>query len=393
MQAEQASYFAQKDDPAPISAHREALMRCVKRLHESRIIAGVRNPKVGKEGNRWSYCKGYDWVMGFYSGQLWLAYQLTGDPALREAAQSRRSQFRAVLEDRKARDHDIGFLFSLHSVADWQLTGDKEARDMGLEAARSLLGRFREEGGYIQAWTPRGPHDREQARFANGRMIADTMQNLALLHWAHRETGVRDFYDVATIHADTTRRHLVRKDATSFHTFLFDPASGEPLRGETHQGYSDDSCWARGQSWLIHGFANGYAATGDSRSLDSARAVADKAMSLMGETSVPVWDFSLPADGSHPIDSSAGAVMSAGMYLLADLTDGEESEKWRTHARRLLDGLLEQCDLTGTPGAEGLLAHGAAFVPAGRSDAMLPYGDYYFMEALMRSLGHRQFFW
>lgn len=393
MPVQKASYFARKDDPAPIVAHREALVRCLDRLHESRVIAGARNPKIGKEGNRWSYCQGYDWVMGFYSGQLWLAYQLTGEPTLREAAQLRRSQFRAVLEDRKARDHDIGFLFSLHSVADWQMTGDETARAMALEAARALLGRFREEGGYLQAWTPVGPHDRGQARFANGRMIADTMQNLALLHWAHRETGITDFREVAMIHAETTRHHLVREDATSFHTFLFDPSTGEPLRGETHQGYADDSCWARGQAWLIHGFANCHAATGDAESLNCARAVADKAMELMGDASVPVWDFALPADGSQPVDSSAGAVMSAGMYLLADLTDGEESDKWRGHARRLLDGLLDTCDLTGTVGAEGLLAHGAAFVPAGRSDAMLPYGDYYFMEALMRSLGHRQFFW
>jgi hypothetical protein len=44
-----------------------------------------------------------------------------------------------------------------------------------------------------QAWSPLGPGDRRQAAFANGRMIADTMQNLALLHWAYRETGITDY--------------------------------------------------------------------------------------------------------------------------------------------------------------------------------------------------------
>ena len=43
--------------------------------------------------------------------------------------------------------------------------------------------------------------------------------------------------------------------------------------------------------------------------------------------------------------------------------------------------------------AHGFLTYGAAHVRAGRSDTMLPYGDYFFMEALMRALGHSAFFW
>ncbi|MBP0651433.1 hypothetical protein J8J40_30675, partial [Mycobacterium tuberculosis] len=83
--------------------------------------------------------------------------------------------------------------FSLTAVADWRMTGDRHARAMAIAAARALIERFRPEGGYIQAWTPRGPHDRAQAAFANGRMIADTMQNLGLLYFAHAETGETDF--------------------------------------------------------------------------------------------------------------------------------------------------------------------------------------------------------
>ena len=43
--------------------------------------------------------------------------------------------------------------------------------------------------------------------------------------------------------------------------------------------------------------------------------------------------------------------------------------------------------------AQGLLKEGAAFVELGRADNMLPYGDYYYMEALMRAVGHSDFFW
>jgi unsaturated chondroitin disaccharide hydrolase len=113
----------------------------------------------------------------------------------------------------------------------------------------------------------------------------------------------------------------------------------------------------------------------------------------MGEDKVPVWDYYLTGDAPRPVDSSAGSIMAAGLYILAGVTTGEEAERWTRFADRLIDGLLDQCDVTDTPGAMGFLAQGAAHVREGRSDNMLPYGDYYFMEALMRSLGHTQFFW
>ncbi|WP_176083361.1 glycoside hydrolase family 88 protein [Martelella sp. HB161492] len=388
------SYFAQEQAASPSKRHQEALERCIARLAEQMPVIGLRNPKIGTAQNRWIYCDGPDWVMGFLSGTLWLAYQLTGRSDFARAATARRPGFRMVLENRRYRDHDLGFQFSLSSVAEWQMTGDREARRMGLAAADALLGRFRPEGGYIQAWTARGPDDRAQARFANGRMIADTMQNLALLYWANRQTGIDDYRDVADIHAETAARLLVRDDDTSFHTFLFDPADGTPLRGETHQGFADGSCWSRGQAWLIHGFAQCHAYTRNAAFLAIASRLAARAETLVGSQAVPVWDFADdPAKPDH-IDSSAGAVMAAGLYLLAgQCADPADRLRWRAFADRLLDGLIATCDLTATEGAQGFLAHGAAHVPAGRHDAMLPYGDYYFMEALMRSLGHNSFFW
>ncbi|MGO4907233.1 hypothetical protein ACEN2J_02745 [Pseudorhodobacter sp. W20_MBD10_FR17] len=390
---QKTSYFNGDVSVAGKDKYQQTLTRCVARLRGLLPVAGLRNPKIGTANNQWIWCDGPDWVMGFLSGQLWLAHQLTADPVFAAAARARRPQFRAVLDSRKARDHDLGFIYSLHSVAEWLSTGDAVARAMGIEAARALVARFREDGGYIQAWNPVGPHDREQARFANGRMIADTIQNLALLHWAHRETGITDFREVADLHEATSLRHLVRDDDTTFHTFLFDTATGEPLHGQTHQGHADDSCWARGQAWLIHGFANCHRATGNPVSLDAARRLAIKAKALMGETRVPVWDYALPADGSHPIDSSAAAVMAAGVLMLADLVDADEAAEWRDFGHSLLDALLAKCDLTDDAAAQGMLAHGAGHVPAGRADAMLPYGDYYFMEALMRAQGHSDFFW
>lgn len=385
-------YFARRIAARSSSGHHAALARCVERLRSAMPTIGLRNPKIGRPEQTWDYCDRGDWVIGFYSGQLWLAYQLTGENIFRNAAQARRPEFEYILRNRRVRDHDLGFQFSLHSVADWMSTGCQQAHRMALSAAEALIARFREDGSYIQAWTPWGG-DPARARYVNGRMIADTMQNLALLHWAHRETGITDFLEVAQAHSATSRLRLIRDDDTSFHTFVFDPATGEPIRGETHQGYSHNSCWSRGHGWLLHGFAQSFTVTRDIEDLATARRLATKLEELLGRDNVPVWDFSAPDDGHRVKDSSAGAVLAAGLYILATATEGDEAERWRALADRMVDGLIEECDLTQNPDALGLLGQGAAHVRAGQTDAMLPYGDYYFMEALMRSAGHERFFW
>lgn len=394
MKIDANSYFAAAE-PAFITRHaarhQAAIERCVEKLRSTMPVIGLRNPKIGTAANHWVYCAPFDWVVSFQAGQLWLALQLTGDPSFLHAARARRPVFRAILANRQAQDHDLGFQFSLSCVADWLTTGAVEPRAMALEAATLLLGRYRTEGRYLQAWNAVAPHGQFDPHHAAGRIIADTLQNLALLYWAHGETGRADFRVAADGHAETALAHLVRADDTSFHTFLFDPVTGAPLRGETHQGYSDSSCWSRGQAWLIHGYAQSAAVTGNPAYLDAARRMAAKAEALMGRDNVPAWDYDAPG-ASVPRDSSAGAVMASGAYLLAQQIP-DEAERWRDFGDRLIGGLLDTCDLTGDPAALGLLAHGAAHVGSGFADNMLPYGDYYFMEALMRSLGHTQFFW
>ncbi|WP_162895028.1 glycoside hydrolase family protein [Rhizobium terrae] len=396
MLAERNTYFrtvASAGSDFTQKRHQQALERCLDRLRRTMPVIGLRNPKIGLADNTWSYCGPYDWVVSFLAGQYWLALGLTGDPVFLNAARARRNVFRGILRNRDAQDHDLGFQYSLACVSDWLLTGDREPRDMALEAANVLLNRYHPEGRYIQAWNPRSVHGAFRPEFANGRVIADTMQNLALLYWAYNETARCDFKEAADGHAETTIANLVRPDGTSFHTFLFDPASGKPVRGETHQGHADNSCWSRGQAWMIHGFAQCAATTGNRTHLDTARRLAAKAEELMGDDRVPVWDYSVPEPKTDHRDSSAAAIMAAGLFILADIDEAEEAARWHDFGNRLLDGLLDTCDLTGDPDALGLLAHGAAHVKAGFADTMLPYGDYYFMEALMRSLGHRQFFW
>jgi unsaturated chondroitin disaccharide hydrolase len=352
---------------------------------------GANRPEIGQPDLTYARSQRHFWVEGFWSGQLWLAYAATGDALLREAGRQQRAYFAERLTLTETHDHDMGFLYTLSAVADYKLTGDPAAREMGLAAAEALAARFNIAGQFIRAWND-WAHDPLDNR---GRIIIDSLENLALLLWAAEESGQPHFYDVAVAHAGTCARYLIRADGSSYHTYTFDPASGAPLRGETNQGYADESCWSRGQAWGIHGFANVYAYTDVELFRESAQRLADYALAHLPPDGVPFWDYRLPADAPRHRDSSAAAITAAGLLLLADRLGDDQpcAQRYRQAALDILHSLIAGYTTADAPQAEGLLRHGAAHVPQGIVDTMLPYGDYFYVEALLRALGRREFFW
>lgn len=389
-----------------VMAHLDTVIHFIK-SNIARI--GDRNPKIGNAHNQWEYCGAYDWVSSFWVGQLWLSYQLTSDQTFRNSAEMRKSYFQNMLLDPFWLDHDLGFQYSLSAVAQYKLTGCEESKMMGIRAADHLLHRFRKVGGYIVAWNDTHPLALEKPDVIQGKSIIDSLQNTALLFWASEVTGAPRYREVAIRHSETLMKHIVRDDFSTFHSFNFDPVYQTPVKGETFQGYADDSCWARGQSWAIHGFAQTYQYTRDHAFLTMAKKLARHAVENISEDGVPVWDYRLPREEIQYKDSSAGAITAAGLLLIAQCIEDQaldlpkqfgEREELLAEAKQfsdwgmfLLHGLMAMCDLTHDKSAHGLLAQGASFVKVGLCNNMLPYGDYYYLEALMRANGHRNFFW
>jgi len=383
----------------PPTAHRDvfenALARAVSKISDLIPVFGQRNPRIGEAGSmRYQFCTADEWVASFWPGQLWLAYSLTGEERFKNSARMRRAYFQTVLERPDWHDHDLGFLFSLSCVADWKLTGNEHARAMALRAADFLAARRRQPMQFVMCWNPMKRDDPWLANAKPGTLNIDSMQAMALLFWAHEQTGQTSFAEIAQMHLETSAKYLIRDDYSSFHAYEFSPNTGEPIRGFTHQGLADDSCWSRGQSWAIHGFAQSYLYTGNTTYRDRSAAMADYIADKLPDDGVPLWDYNLPND-MHPYrDSSAGAVTAAGLYALAQgFGQGPEMERYSALADKILLGLVEKCDISGSPDAQGLLKEGAAFVALDRADNMLPYGDYYYLEALMRANGHTEFFW
>lgn len=379
-------------DRATIDA---ALGRAVAKIEALVPRFGLRNPRISLPGStRYEFCTPDEWVASFWTGQMWLAYALTGKQHLKNSARMRREYFQRVLETPDWHDHDLGFLFVLSCVADWKLTGNESARAMALRAADFLAARWRQPLPFVMCWNPM-PRDSDAfAAQKVGTLNIDSMQGMALLYWAGRQTGQASFARIADMHLETCCTHLVRADNSTFHCCEFDPRTGTALKGYTHQGAADRSCWSRGQSWAIHALAVSYLTTGRELYRKTAAGLADYVEAHLPDSGVPPWDYDLP-DGSRAWpDSSAGAVTAAGLFALAQgFGQAPEAEHYAALGERMLHGLIESCDLTSDPDADGLLKNGAAYVAQGLMDQMLPYGDYYYVEALMRALGHTEFFW
>lgn len=343
---------------------------------------GGRFPHVSHGDGKYQLMNHTDWTEGFWPGILWLSYEYSGDKTFREAAVAGVETFKKRLEqESNLQHHDLGFLYSLSTGAQWMLEHDEAARAATLQAADVLMKRWRPSARIFQAWGPEGDEEN------GGRIIIDCLMNLPLLYWASEQTGDPKYADAARVHADRSRRFLVRGDDSSYHTFYFDPATGNAVRGGTHQGYEDGSTWTRGQAWGVYGFALAYRYFEDERYLDTAKRLARYFIANVPEDLVAYWDFDVPVEADTPRDSSASAITACGlMELAAQLpTSDPERASFLSFAERSMEAMVRSCFGGNKPDEEGFLRHGSYFVRGGvAADDFVIWGDYFFLEALMR---------
>ena len=198
-----------------------ALEQCLNSVKRNATRFGVKRPVIGDgAGMRYKlnhgkpgHPHGDSWVESFWVGQLWLAYEQIQDAALLEAARAYQPYFEERFNTDSNNTHDVGFVYSLSAVADYRVTGSEAAKTLALRAADILLNRFNPQGRFIRAWDAWG--DISNA----GRMIIDTMDNLPLLYWASEVTGESNYAEVASAHAHTAARHLIRGKRLEFPLF------------------------------------------------------------------------------------------------------------------------------------------------------------------------------
>jgi len=321
-----------------------------------------------------------DWTSGFFPGSLWYLFEATGDAAWRSAAERYTALTAPAKFDHS--QHDLGFMLYCGYGNGLRLGADSSYRDALLAGATTLVTRFNPKVGAIQSWNVSKGRDWVYP------VIIDNMMNLELLLWAARAANEPHYRNVAITHADTTLRNHFREDGSSVHLVDYDPVDGRIRQRVTVQGNADGSAWARGQAWALYGYSMMYRETKKPEYLQQAQKIAAFVMNhpRLPADKVPYWDFDDPAIPAAPRDSSAAAIISSALLDLSGLVERGAGERYRAFAEQQLRSLASPEYLT-APGSNGgfLLKHATGHKPArSEIDVPLVYGDYYFLEALMR---------
>ncbi len=319
------------------------------------------------------------WCSGFYPATLLYLYEQTKeqwlyDEAMRVMDTLKKEQF-------NRNTHDLGFMMYCPFGNANRIAPKPEYKDILLNSARSLSTRFNPIVGSIKSWDSK-PED-----FI---VIIDNMMNLDLLFWATKASGDSSFYKIAVTHANTTIKNHFRPDNSSYHVLNYDPQTGAIKQRKTAQGAADESAWARGNAWGLYGFTVAYRETKDLRYLDQANKIAQFLLSHpnLPADKVPYWDFNAPDIPNALRDASAACVMASALLELSGYVDQQKSKQYFNAAETMLR-TLSNLTYKAAPGTNGgfIIQHGVGHFPAGTEvDVPLTYGDYYYVEAMMRYL-------
>jgi hypothetical protein len=324
--------------------------------------------------------KSSDWCSGFFGGSLWLLYQNDKNDFWKKAAQ--KWTLAVEKEQFNTTTHDLGFMMYCTFGNGYVLTSESSYKNVIIQSAKSLATRFNKSAGVIRSWD-HGPY--------NFPVIIDNMMNLELLFEATKLCGDNRFSEIAIKHANNTIIHHFRNDFSSYHVIDYDTATGMPNRRITNQGYSDESAWARGQAWGLYGYTVMYRYTKNPVYLNQARKIAEFILKHpnLPKDKVPYWDFNDPAIPETYRDASAGAIVASALLELKNYVSVKENQYYFNTAETILTSLASPA-YTAAPGTNKnfIIKHCVGNLPrgvaTGEVNTSINYGEYYYIEALVR---------
>ncbi|MCG9970543.1 glycoside hydrolase family 88 protein [Christiangramia crocea] len=317
-----------------------------------------------------------DWTSGFFPGNLWQLYLLTGDKDFKEKAR----QWNAFIEKEKFNDgtHDMGFKVYGSLGKALQVEENNHYKDVILESAKTLSTRFNKTVGCIRSWD----FNRDVWEFP---VIIDNMMNLELLFEATQMSGDSTYFNIAVSHANTSLENHFRDDHSSYHVVVYDTVTGAVKNKLTHQGFNDESSWARGQAWAVYGYTMSYRYTKRKEYLNQAESSANYFLdnNHLPQDGIPYWDFDDPQIPKSPRDVSAATIMSSALIELFEITG---KEKYLKYSDKVIKSLMsEEYIISEDIEAPFILDHSTGNWPKNDEiDGPIVYADYYFLETLLR---------
>lgn len=318
------------------------------------------------------------WISGFFPGVLWYLYENTPMEELKRYADI----YTMRVEEAKyiTNNHDLGFMLYCSFGNGYRLTHNPYYLEVMKTGAKSLATRYDERVSAIKSW-----ETNSKWQFP---VIIDNMMNLEFLVFMAKETSDDKYLNMSNNHAQTTLKNHFRNDFSSFHVVSYDTITGQPHAKNTHQGYADESAWARGQAWALYGYTMMFRETGKIEYLAQAKGVASFIMNHpnMHADKVPYWDFDTPDIPNATRDASAAAIMASAFIELSQLDKSDDASHYLEYAEEQIRSLTSPAYLA-KPGTNGgfILMHSTGnHNKNSEVDVPLSYADYYYVEALIR---------
>lgn len=317
-----------------------------------------------------------DWTSGFFAGNLWQIYKLTGNIAYKNKAE----EWTRFIEKEKFNNktHDMGFKVFCSFGQGLEFQKDNYYKKTILESSNTLITRFNKNTGLIRSWD----FNKDIWEFP---VIIDNMMNLEMLFEASKLSGDNTYKKIAISHAEMTMKNHFREDGSTVHVVVYDTITGAVKKKVTHQGYNDESSWARGQGWAIYGYTMVYRYTKDKRYLDRAEKTAAFYLNHknLPKDGIPYWDFNDPAIPSAPKDVSAATLIASAMIEMYEYTG---KQAYLDYAKKVVSNLnTNQYILSESIKAPFILDHSTGNWPRkDEIDEPIVYADYYLLETLLR---------
>ena len=342
-------------------------------------------PKTASTNHQYVYSTNNNWICGMYTGSFLMAYQLTGDARFSDIVEEQIDSFIEREEKRVGMDdHDVGFAFMPSCIGAYKILGSTRARDAALRAVEYYYSTsYSEEGKFLirshKSWD----------KGSGCRTMIDSMMNASILFWSGDYLGDTKYSSAALNHSLTSADLLVRDDGSTYHHYQFDPTTARPLYGLTWQGYADESCWSRGQSWGVYGFSIAYSYTESAALMEAQRAVTYYVLNNLPEDLIPYWDYTFTDGSDEPRDSSAAAIAVCGLLDMAEaLPEGSPRRiVYESAAAQMMEALIDLCTTDIGVEYDGLIHSVTHAKPQGTAiEECGVYGDYFYIEALARYL-------
>lgn len=327
------------------------------------------------------------WGAGYWVGIHWLLYALTKEDIFKETAFDYTSIFEKTLtKSHYDSTHCVGCEADPALVWGYRFTEDSRLKELAVKAGEIMLDRYIPNPGFVHmAGKMDDPHE-------GRRVIIDSFTVIPILYFASEFSGNPVFAEAAIQNSYTLLRYNIRNNGSIIQLTEFDKRDGKYIQHLPHQGFDLQSTWSRGSGWASWGLPDLYRYTGDEEVFFAAEQVNRFFLNNLPSDLIPYWDLNFTEGNNEPRDSSAAALVSAGLQkLLKVKPDCSNALIYQKANDRLLAQLIKTC-WEEDHHIEGLLAHVCANRPRNRNiDEYTTWGDYYFVEALYYRLGGRYF--